>query len=259
MKMESRVASLPMYGEIELRPVIERWWTGLARHLDGQGVTDVPDSLTWPDDVYRHWRSPDLLFSQTCGHPLVNIIAQDVRLVATPHYDVSGCEGPHYASHVLVHTESEFQSVEDLRGCRLAVNGMDSYSGYHVWPHVLPGGERLDTFFDEVIETGAHRASVRSIREKAADVCTVDCVTLALLGDQLPDEVSDTRILTTSPQAPALPFVTSAATSAEDVVRLREGLSAALADPTLAGTRAALHLTGASLLSDAEYLKAFGS
>ena len=84
-----------------------------------------------------------------------------------------------------------------------AVNGTDSlYSGYHVWPPVLPDAERLDTFFGEVIQTGAHRASGRCIREQAADVCAVDCVMLALLGDHLPGEISGTRILTTSPQAP---------------------------------------------------------
>ena len=91
--MGDRVASLPMYGEIELRPVIEHWWTGVAQHLGEQGLADVPDVLVWPDDIYSHWRSPDLLFSQTCGHPLVNTIAQDVQLVATPHYDVPDVKG----------------------------------------------------------------------------------------------------------------------------------------------------------------------
>ena len=255
--MGDRVASLPMYGEIELRPVIEHWWTGLAGHLSEQGLADVPDVLAWPEDIYRHWRSLDLLFSQTCGHPLVNMIAQDVQLIATPHYDVSRCEGPYYASHVLVHEESDFQGIDDLRGCRLAVNGTDSYSGYHVWPRVLLDAEDIDTYFDDVVQTGAHRASVRCIREQAADVCAVDCVTLALLGDQLPGEISSTRILTTSPQAPALPFVTSAATPTEDVARLRDGLFAALADPSLAGIRATLHLAGASVLTEFDYLKEF--
>lgn len=256
--MGDRVASLPMYGEIEHRPVIEQWWTGVARHLCEQGIVDVPGALAWPDDIYGHWRSPHLLFSQTCGHPLVNIIAQDVQLIATPHYDVSGCEGPYYASYVLVHEESDCQGIDDLRGCRLAVNGTDSYSGYHVWPRVLPDAEGLDTFFDEVIQSGAHRASVRCVREKVADVCAVDCVTHALLGDQVPDEISGTRVLMTSPQAPALPFITSAATSTEDVAFLREGLFAALADPSLAAIRAALRLTGASVLTESDYVKVFG-
>ena len=166
--MGDRVASLPMYGEIELRPVIEHWWTGVAQYLGEQGLADVPDVLVWPDDIYSHWRSPDLLFSQTCGHPLVNTIAQDVQLVATPHYDVSGCEGPHYASHVLVHAESEFQRIEDLQGCRLAVNGTDSYSGYHVWPPVLPDAERLDTFFGEVPARIARAVAVFGLPRVAA-------------------------------------------------------------------------------------------
>ena len=73
MTTETRLASLPMYCEAEVRPVTERWWSGLARHLRDRGVSGVPDTLTWPDDYHGHWRSPALLFSQTCGYPFVNV------------------------------------------------------------------------------------------------------------------------------------------------------------------------------------------
>ena len=253
-----RLASLPMYDEVEVRPATARWWTGLARHLSAHGVGDVPEALGWPDDLYVHWRTPGLLFSQTCGYPLVHMVAGDVQLVATPHYDTLGCEGPRYASHVLVREDAELESVDELRGRRLAVNGFDSYSGYHMWPDMLSGADRPDVYFGEVMETGSHRQSVRSVREGEADVCAVDCVGHALLQDWNPDELTGLRTLCTSLLAPSLPFVTSAATPAGEVSRLREGLFAALADPALAAARGILHLAGASVLTEVDYEKAFG-
>ena len=58
--------------------------------------------------------------------------------------------------------------------------------------------------------------------------------------------------------APALPFVTGAATSADAVEKLRAGLLAAVADPSLAPARATLRLAGASVLTAEDYRRAFG-
>ena len=66
-----------------------------------------------------------------------------------------------------------------------------------------------------------------------------------------------TRILTSSPTAPAMPFVTGAATSDEDIAKLRDGLLAAIADPSLELARKELRLIGASVLTHEEYRRAF--
>ena len=256
MTAEVRLASLPMYGEAEVRPATQRWWVGLARHLRDQGVQGVPDTLTWPDDYHGHWRSPALLFSQTCGYPFVNVLGPAVKLVATPRYDAPGCDGSRYGAHVVVREDASARSVADLRGCRLAVNGTGSYSGYHVWRHMLPAGADL-SFFGEIIATGAHRASIRCVAAGEADACAVDCVTHALLSDQAADELRGTRVLTSSPTAPGMPFVTGAGTSDDDIEKLRGGLRAALADPSLASARATLRLTGADVLADEDYRNAF--
>ena len=257
MTAETRLASLPMYCEAELRPVTERWWSGLARHLRDHGVQDVPETLTWPHDYHGHWRAPGLLFSQTCGYPLVHIIGPAVKLVATPRYDARGCEGPNYAAQVIVNESVEAHSVADLRGLRLAVNGMTSFSGYHVWRHILPADTDAQTFFGEIVASGSHRASIRGVAAGEADACAVDCVTHALLSDQVVDELRGTRILTTSPVAPAMPYVTGAGTPDDEIEKLRAGLLAAIADPSLAPARRELRLAGASVLNDEVYRKAF--
>lgn len=257
MTTGARLASLPMYGEAAHRPAIERWWAGLARHLRDSGVAGVPDRLTWPNDYEGHWRSPALLFSQTCGYPFVNVLGPAVKLIATPSYDAPGCDGPRYGAHVIVPETASARTIADLRGCRLATNGTGSYSGYRVWRHMLPAGEDPPSFFGEITATGAHRASIRSVAAGEADACAVDCVTHALLSDRMPEDLIGTRILTSSPTAPALPYVTAAATSDKDIERMRAGLDAALADPSLASARQALRLTGASVLTAEDYQEAF--
>gem|GEM_PF-5945922 len=71
------------------------------------------------------------------------------------------------------------------------------------------------------------------------------------------DEIADTRILTTSPGAPALPFVTGARKSAEELLRLRAALEMATAVPRLADVRGSLRLAGISILPKDDYLDAF--
>ena len=247
-----------MYADPELRPAIEGWWVGVARHLRDRGVTDVPDALTWSDDRYREWRAPDLLFSQTCGYPFVHSVGESVQIVATPHYEVPGCEGPRYRSFVLVREDTEARSVDEVRGKRLAVNGLDSWSGYRVWRRILSASVDFEEMFGEVVITGSHRESVRAVRKGRADVCAVDCVSHALLGDGAPDELAGTRVLGRSPLQPALPFITGAATTQRELARIREGLFAALDDSELSGARDALRLAGASVLTEADYRRAFG-
>ena len=254
-----RCATLPMYAEPELRPAIESWWAGVARHLRDRGVTDVPDALAWSDDRYRAWRSPELLFSQTCGHPLVHSVGESVQIVATPHYEVPGCEGPSYRSFILVPENLKARNVGELRGTRLAVNGRDSWSGYRVWSRILSESLEVEEYFGPIVITGSHRESVRAVREGRADVCAVDCVSHALLGDRAPGELAGTRILGRSPLQPALPFITGAATTEGELARIREGLFAALADSELSEARNALRLAGASVLTEADYWQAFGA
>ena len=257
MRASSRQAGLPMYAEVEFRPAVERWWSGLAGHLREGGVLHVPDRLAWPADRYRQWRDPALLFGQTCGHPLVHRLAGDAKPVATPHYSAPGCDGPRYAAHVVVRETDRARTVDDLRGARLAVNGEDSYSGYHVWRRILPAGEDLRSFFGGLAENGSHRASIRSVLAGEADVCAVDCVTHALLSDWLGEELRGSRILATSPTAPGLPYITAAATPDEEVLKLRRALFAALADPALERVRGALRIAGASVLAAGDYRRAF--
>ena len=80
------VASLPMYDLPAIRDATDHWWRGLARAFRSEGVPDVPDALSRGPDVRDLWRHGGLLFSQTCGYPLMHELKDDVTLLATPCY-----------------------------------------------------------------------------------------------------------------------------------------------------------------------------
>jgi hypothetical protein len=69
------VASLPMYDLPELRPALDAFWTGIARHLRRQGVPEAPGALTQDHPGDALWSAPDLLFSQCCGADLMGACA----------------------------------------------------------------------------------------------------------------------------------------------------------------------------------------
>ncbi len=241
------LASLPMYDLEPLQNATDAWWRALAKAFRERGFDDVPARLD-RGDRHEHWLSRDLLFSQTCGWPLVNDFAGHLRLVATPRYDAPCCQGSDYCSVVLVRHTSPVGELEDLRGQRVAVNGPDSHSGYNVLRATFAPLASAGAFFGDVRVSGSHQDSLAMVAQGAADVCAVDCVSFALMQDTMPDDTAGVRVLATTPGAPALPYVTSAHRGDDEVEALREGLLAAASDPDFDSVRRRLRLKGVAVL-----------
>lgn len=245
-----------MYELPSLRAATEAWWRGLVHHMAAAGAALLPAGLTRPTgeaEFYALWRTPNLRFAQTCGYPLTHGLRGQVRLVATPTYSCPGCDGAAYRSFLLVRADDPAATLRDLRGRVAAVNSRDSQSGYAALRvSVAPLAEGR-SFFAKVSETGGHRRSMEAVAAGEADLCAVDCVTHALLAAHHPRLTERLRIIAESPTAPGLPYITSATTSDDELERLRRGLFAALADDSLAATRAALLLSGAEILPLAAY------
>ncbi|WP_193368157.1 phosphate/phosphite/phosphonate ABC transporter substrate-binding protein [Pelagibius marinus] len=233
-------ASLPMYELPGLEAATDAWWTGLAAALRAEGVAEVPTHLTRAAELSELWTAADLLFSQTCGYPLTHALAAKVTLLATPVYDVPGCAGGLYRSEILLRADDPAEALSALRGRRVAVNARDSQSGYSALRHAVAPLAAQGGFFGEVQVSGSHLASMTSVAQGQADVCAVDCVTYHLLKRTEPALTGRLRVLTSSAEAPALPYITRRDIGAEDLRRLRAGLARAIADPALAELRAAL-------------------
>ena len=246
-------ASLGMYDLPELAAATDAWWLGLRRHFAAQGLRDLPDSLNRAGDPVDRLKADSLIFAQTCGFPLTHRLKDHVQLLATPRYRVPGCAGATYVSWIVVRSDDGVKTPAELRGRRVAFNDDGSQSGYNTLRAMIAPLAAAGRFFSAAIESGAHRRSLAMVKAGEADVAAIDCVTFALIARNAPAEVQGIRVLRASGTAPGLPYVTAAATSAADVQRLRDGLTAAFADPALAEVRVALCLDGCEILPHSAY------
>ena len=249
--MTKAVVSLPMYDWPEIRHVVDRLWAGVASRLVDAGI-DAPERLDRREDYDAVWREPGLLLSQTCGYPYIKHLRGTAALVGAPVYDVPGCAGPTYRSMIIVRRDDPASSIAALRGRRAIINDWDSQSGFSalratVAPYA--GGAR---FFSEVLVSGDHRNSLRLVADGVADVAAIDAVCWALAERHDPAPVAKLRVLTLSPQAPSLPFIT--ASSADR--KLREALLDALRREIDDGQplyRIATFLMGVEAVEDSDY------
>ena len=244
---------MPMYDWPELREQTDAWWAALAGAFENEGIERVPRSLHHDVPLPALWGTPDLLFSQTCGYPLTHEWSGRLQPVATPHYAAEGCSGPDYCSFLVVRQAEDLSAIEELRGRTAAINDQMSQSGYSALRAVVAPLARRGPFFGKMIESGSHLASLEAVHHGEADICAVDAVVWALARRHRRALTEPLVALGVSPTAPGLPYVTRPGVSADMVARMRAGLQAAFADPSLAEIRAALLLDGLSFLEPGSY------
>ncbi|MDR6677782.1 phosphate/phosphite/phosphonate ABC transporter substrate-binding protein [Pseudomonas oryzihabitans] len=240
------VAALTMYVEpAEVRAAYRQLADAVARRLD---VELAPA----PDELPTLWSHPDLLLAQTCGYPWATRLRGQVHLVAAPRYDFEGCAGAEHCAFILVPETLEAESLADLRGKRVALNGLDSNTGMNLLRHaVAPLAER-GRFFGEVIVSESHANSLALLQQGHADVAAVDAVTYGYLRRAQPERVDGLRLLQRTRPSPTLPFITTASRSDAEVDALRAALNDSLAaDPALASL---LAMDGVAAVDETLYL-----
>ena len=245
------LASLPMY-HIH-RPAVAAMWEGLGAQLRMAGVADVPAAVSWPDNMEAHWLAPDLLLSQACGFPLVTLLDARVQLVGTFHYETPGCDGVFNRSQLVVRASEPAQTLDDLRGRRVAINGAGSQSGYNSLRALVIPLAHGGRFFGATVVTGAHHLSVMAVRDGLADVAAIDCVSLAGFHKHRPDITAGTRVLGESTAYPGLPMITSRATTPVTMAALRQALVWVTQAPEMAQVRDDLFIRAFEPLPIARY------
>ncbi|PDT04503.1 phosphate ABC transporter substrate-binding protein [Rhizobium chutanense] len=248
------LVSIAMYVTSEpLAAATGELWSFLRHYLTQAGLTDLPETPDRTVPYDEAWLRPDLLLSQTCGYPFARNLRGRVRLVATPVYGHPGCDGPAMCSFIIVRKDSSLGSLEDLRGTTAAINSPDSNSGSNLFRAAVAPLARDGRFFGRIIETGSHGGSIAAVAEGRADGAAIDCVTYANIRRFDPTLVEGVRIIAETPKGPGLPLITSGDASDDRVLRLRDALSAAIKEPSLAAMRATLGLVDFSVLSEADY------
>jgi ABC-type phosphate/phosphonate transport system substrate-binding protein len=191
--------------------------------------------------------------TQICGYPLQTERRGQFTLLGTPWYGLPGCEGPAHRSFIVVSAASTLTAVENLRGRAFAVNGLDSNTGMNLPRHFfakIAAGER---FFDRVIVTGSHRASMEAVVTGRADAAAIDCVTFGLHAEYEPAITDGLRIVAHTSASPSIPFVTTRDTAGATVEALRRALRTFANRADFAPVRHALRIERIEDASDEDY------
>lgn len=219
--MTRAIAELPMYTAPEaVRHTSEAW---IAHTLELLGVR----RQRWQgDDLHALFLTPDLLFTQTCGYPLITALRGRVRLVGRPDFDLPHSAGGEHCSLLLVREDEPRNDLDSLRGCRGAANNPDSNTGMNLLRHALAPWQRDGRYFSELQWSGSHRQSLAWLREGSVDLIAMDSVTFAYLALHSPAETRGVRLLQRSAPSPALPYITAA--DEADARDIREAMNQAL-------------------------------
>jgi ABC-type phosphate/phosphonate transport system substrate-binding protein len=255
--MSRWIASLPMYN---VTPQHRLLWRSLlhdciAAYTRTAGPADVT-LVDAPDgELMTHWRSENLLLSQTCGLPYRMLgLAGQVHLIATPLFDAPGCEGYRYRSEIVVSAAAWAHGATTLTACRdlrAACNSTDSHSGMNALRHAVAPHARDGRFFSTVLWTGSHAATLDALSSGTADIGAIDCFTLALLRDAHPERLRGVHAIGATAAAPGLPLIASRALGTHQTAALRDALDAAhAADPERSR---ALRLRGFARLASEAY------
>lgn len=148
------------------------------------------------------WRAPNLLLGQTCWGPMNRGLARDVTVLAQPDYSTfDGGDGPFYRSAFVARAPLKTKAHR-----RFAYNARDSLSGY-IAPNLdLEHG--LEDTFGTMIETGAHRASIKAVADGQADIAAIDCRTWAMAQPHEPAAQNLAVVQWTQPRL-GLPYICS--------------------------------------------------
>jgi phosphonate transport system substrate-binding protein len=160
------------------------------------------------------WRSLgegqiDLAF--VCSPPLIWLNGTVEAIAAPVLADARFAGRPLYSSEVVVRSDSRFQSFEDLRGSRWAVNEPSSWSGYWV---VLQRVKEWG-YFREVVEAGFHQRSLRLVEAGEVDAAAIDSQVLAVEMRDDPALARRLRVVETLGPAPSQPVVVRSSLDAD--------------------------------------------
>ena len=207
------------------------------------------------DTDFTTLRSPDLLLGHTCGYPLMRFLHDDLAPLCVPLFDLPGCEGKYYSSHIIVPADSDIESLSDCKGLVAAINGRDSNSGMNVFRHAIAKLHQQPPYFGEVRETGSHYQSLVDVAESKSQVATIDCVSFALIKDEWPQLVERVRSIGFTEKTCGLPFVVPA-TSAKLIKPevMIEALNTSLSN-LAESDRNRLHLIGFEKVQQQDYHK----
>lgn len=132
-------------------------------------------------------------FSWVCSFPFAKYRdAKFFGLMAVPVFEGQ----PHYRAYLIVHKDSPFRSLEDLKGRVFAYSEPDSNTGYAVPRQMLYDIDvNPDRFFRHTFFTYSHTETIEAVAERVADAASVDSYVWEYLARREPRLTANTRII----------------------------------------------------------------
>jgi phosphonate transport system substrate-binding protein len=181
------------------------------------GAADLVDRGDW-----RELAAGTIDLAFICSPPVI-WLGGAVEPIAAPVLTDPRFGGkPMYSSEVIVRRDSRFQSLEDLRGTRWAVNEPSSWSGYWVTLERVGSWD----FFGEVVEAGFHERALQMVADGVVDGSAIDCHVLDVVLKNDPKVAAKLRAVETLGPAPSQPVVVRSGLDAEVKARIRARLLA---------------------------------
>ncbi|AVE05373.1 phosphate ABC transporter substrate-binding protein [Pseudomonas palleroniana] len=223
--MSEHYAELRMYVAPEaIQQANDQWLTRIFEHLALRRLN--ADHL----DLPGVWLAPQLLMAQTCGYPLMTQLRGQVRVIGRPRYELPHSSGGEHCSLLLTRDDNPRHTLADFYNSRGVINGHDSNSGMNLLRERLAPLQRDGRFFATVDISGAHRESLRWLREDRADLAAIDSVTYDYLARFSPQEVAGLRIVAHSAPSPTLPYIGARGLQDAQVTAIRLAMNQALED-----------------------------
>jgi len=163
-KKPLKFAAIPM----DTRLKMLEGWTLLADYITQE--TGIPVEVTIKKsyrEIIEAMENKEVDFCY--AGPLVYVEAHE-KAGAIPLIKPTANKNPFYYCLIIVHSESDINSIKDLKGKQFAFTDKDSTSGY-LFPRAMlaeEGVKSLD-FFSKVLYTKSHDSSMEGVYQKYID------------------------------------------------------------------------------------------
>ena len=144
-----------------------------------------------------------------CGLPLIlhnRIAKQSLEILAVPVMQGDRYQQqPIYFADIVVHADSDFYELADLKGSRFCYNDRGSNSGYNLIRYRILQYLKSQTlsanyqFFQSSQASGSHQNSLQWIASGLADCAAIDSVVMAAELRQFPELAQSLRVIESIP------------------------------------------------------------
>lgn len=141
--------------------------------------------------------SGSLEFAWICGYPFIQKRKPEyLKLLAVPVYKGT----PFYQSYIIVHRDSSYKDIAELKGSVFAFSDPDSNSGF-LYPRYFLTTRNFnsDRFFRQTFFTYNHAETVEAVAARVADGGAVDSYIWDFLKKTNPQIANKTRVIHASP------------------------------------------------------------